>query len=362
MGDVHLICGNDPSAVERRAEREAGGVREGLEILSGRMLDFGGLRPLAEELDELIRTTPMFSAERRIWLRSVTFMGATVPESHMASFDKICAALNGAKNLSVSVLLSACPIDRRLRTYVRLKSCCTKVTEIADGAAGGAEEIFAETASELGLNFDFAGRSLFMGRIGNGAHCIASELEKLSVYLGERRNVCAMDVGEVVCEVGEDNFFEPVEAFFRKDFDAFAKAAGRFFATGGEPRALLSAMQQRNRIAMQLRAAADCGKDPSVAGGAGGKRSGEAKIAADSCELSAQNHWYLRRLRECADIFSLGEHVQIQRALLELFIDLTVHWREVTAAWCSGRFIELFAILVPPNEAARFRCGTGEFR
>ena len=346
-GGAQLIYGDDESLVRRRAEEFIGDGCE-VEILNGRLLAAKDMQSLAAALEEAISALPLFGGKRSIWVRSISFLSKAMGEEAMARFEKICNSLKKAKQFSVAVLLSACPVDGRLRAFKLLKSCCIAAIEVKGGLEA-AEEVFESVSNRLGLKFNLQGRKLFMAKIGKNVRSVAPELEKLDIYIGERKEVHADDVSAVVCDSAGDDFFEPVEAFYQKNLPKFISALHRFFAAGGEPRSMLAALQSRNRILLQLKAIDDTdGGNPSPGNLSRELQRAKAQqlerltFAGKRESIFSKNHWYLCRLLDCGELFSPAELLQIQTELLELFGDLIAHWQELSTDWLVRRFVELF--------------------
>ncbi|MDR2668019.1 MAG: hypothetical protein LBB38_03195 [Puniceicoccales bacterium] len=347
-GGAHLLCGDDDVLVGRRAEELIGDCQA--EILSGRVLSAKDMKNLAAALREAVMTPSLFGGSGCVWVRSAIFLGCALCAEAAAQFEKICETLKLARDLGVAVVLSASPVDRRLRTFKMLKAICRTAVEVVGGQEG-AEIAFADGARHFGLQFDFHGRRLFLEKIGQCARNAYVELEKLDIYLGERRIVCAEDVAAVVCESNCDNFFEPVDAFYGRDLPEFEAALRKFFGGGGELRAVLAALQSRNRVAMQLKAVAAVTSSrgrisPHELAGALDRAKKMQSLplpnGADFADVFSQNRWYLCRVLDSVERFSLAELLRIQIALRKLFSDAIVHWQELSTDRSVGCFLELF--------------------
>ena len=68
------------------------------------------------------------------------------------------------------------------------------------------------------------------------------------------------DVAELTPNVAEGDFFEAAEAFFSGDLKWTLAALQRHFFAGGDARPVISALQNRNRILLQIRALVDAGE------------------------------------------------------------------------------------------------------
>ena len=105
---------------------------------------------------------------------------------------------------------------------------------------------------------------------------------------------------------GEGDFFEAAEAFFARDLSWTLAAIHRHFFAGNDARPLLSALQNRNRLLIQVRVLADAG-EVRLSGRGIDKASFERAAAAyrgaygenptkSAFNVFTQNLWYLGKL------------------------------------------------------------------
>ena len=112
-------------------------------------------------------------------------------------------------------------------------------------------------------------------------------------------------MAELTPNVAEGDFFETAEAFFSGDLAWTLAALHRHFFAGGDARPVISAIQNRNRLLLQVRALLDAGEirvGPRGIDGlqraAGGYKDRFAEAAAEksSYNVFTQNPWYLGKL------------------------------------------------------------------
>ncbi|MDR0340500.1 MAG: hypothetical protein LBH53_03015 [Puniceicoccales bacterium] len=357
---AQLIYGDDGTLVRRRAAefvdeelRRKPGCQ--LEVFIGQLSSAQDFRRFADALREALVTLPLFSPSKCIWVKSVNFLATPLAEESMALLEQLGDQLAHAKDFGLTVVLSACPVDRRLRPFKLLRSKCQSI-EVKGNGPNGAETALADGAEELGLFFDFSARRAFLDRVGPDAGPVALELKKLKAYLSGKCEVTADDVRAIVCETAREDFFESVEAFYRRDMAAFASALRRFLGNNGEPRALLAAMQNRNRILIQLKAAQELrfwrtDGLPSKWTLERARSLRTVPIPEGGDDVFSLNPWYLGRLSECLAFFDLSELVRVQGALLDIFESLIRDWQDLSAEWLFDKFLFLSACLRDPTQS-----------
>lgn len=329
---INLVCGDDDFLVESEARQRIDRVLEtykdqkpNLEIVGGQILLKSDLQTLDRRLSESLLTLPLFSSEKVVWLKSVNFLKSAPAESAEQLIDHILGTLNRATALDLPVFVSASPIDRRLKIFKRLAEISV-VSDLAGNAASLADRVFDIESEKLGLTFSASARNEFILKVGNDTRLIASELEKLSLFLGSSRQVESYDIREIVCAGSQENFFEPVDFFYAPALEDFRKSIDVYFRTHTDGRPLLAALLNRNRLLIQLKAA-DLLNSLKI--GPSGMI-GRTKIAdlynrlpckvrekpiTKPASLMAQNFWYLSQIATAAKRRPLEILLKISRAL-----------------------------------------------
>jgi DNA polymerase-3 subunit delta len=130
--------------------------------------------------------------------------------------------------------------------------------------------------------------------------------------------------------VAEGDFFESAEAFFRGDLPWTLAALHRHFFSGGDARPILSALQNRNRILLQVRALLDAGEArlgprgldglPKAAALHGAKFTGATEKS--SFNLFSQNAWYVGKLAGGAKLPALRRLIDNQQEFIAAFEEI----------------------------------------
>jgi DNA polymerase-3 subunit delta len=236
----------------------------------------------------------------------------------------------------VLALITAAPIDRRRAFY----KWCEKTADFV--FTGGADTdrnsdalagvVMAEARS-LGATFSEGALRLLLARVGPNTRLLIEETHKLATALAD--GAAAIEeplVDELTPNVAEGDFFEAAEAFFSGDLKWTLAALHRHFFGGGDARPVISSLQNRNRLLLQVRALVDAGDlrpGPRGFGKADLDRAAAAygRHFAGATEKSAynlftQHPFYLARLADAKKLPSLRRLIDNQMELVNAFEEI----------------------------------------
>lgn len=205
-----LVCGEDDLSVKRRAREiysrwtdELGGMDH--QIIDGAVSNSSeALRALAR-LREALQTLPFFGSAKAIWLQDCTFLGDERAASAAAVTEALAELTQELKDFafdSVRLLISAGKVDKRKVFYKAIDKIGTVETfagwsaddrDWADEAETWARKEFRDRKKEIS---DEA-LSELISRVGPNARQLDSEIEKLSLYVGDRNEVEFADVATI---------------------------------------------------------------------------------------------------------------------------------------------------------------------
>jgi DNA polymerase-3 subunit delta len=359
-----FICGQDDYLVGRlgkeRFEALATEVTDEFsrEIINGFAANVGEVEAAVNRFRESIQTVSMFGGKRVAWLKDVNFLADTVTgraESTLKLVADLQQILEGLNPGETAVLITAAPVDRR-RSFPKW---CEKNADFAlaggDGDDAGealAGVILAEARS-LGASFGPGAAELLLAKVGPNTRLLVEETRKLAAYaspvagasslrqaqgpeLVERANdapafrIEEAHVAELTPNVAEGDFFESAEAFFSGDLKWTLAALHRHFFAGGDARPVISALQHRNRILLQVRALIDAGDAKLGPRGLDGLPRAAAAHAAkftgatekNSFNLFTQNPWYLGKLAGSAKLPPLRRLIDNQQDFIAAFEEI----------------------------------------
>jgi DNA polymerase-3 subunit delta len=337
-----FVCGADEFLVQRAGQQrfdalvaEAGADEFSREIISGFAANISEVETAINRFREAVQTVPMFGGGRVVWLKDVSFLADNVTGRAegtlklVEDLQQLLAAVNPAE---ASVLITAAPVDRR-RAFPKW---CEKNADFAliggDGDAGGdalAGVVLAEARS-LGVTFAPGAIELLLAKVGANTRLLVEEVRKLATYAGEGTVIEESHVIELTPNTAEGDFFEAAEAFFSGDLKWALAALHRHFFAGGDARPVISALQNRNRILLQLRALLDAGEVHLGPRGVDGlpraatahaAKFGEAAGEKSAYNIFTQNPWYLGKLAS-GKLPSLRRLIDNQHELIAAFEEI----------------------------------------
>jgi DNA polymerase-3 subunit delta len=207
---LSLICGDDEFAVKKRAKEiyqtwcdELGGMDH--EIIDASVSNSGDALNSISKLREALQTLPFFGSGKVVWLRDCNYLGDERAASAQAVTETLSELADELKNFkwqNVRLLISAGKVDKRKTFFKTLDKIGTienfdalsaddrDWVERGEVAARAAirerkKEISEEALAEL------------VGRIGPNARQLENEIEKLSIFAGDRKKIEFADVAAI---------------------------------------------------------------------------------------------------------------------------------------------------------------------
>jgi DNA polymerase III subunit delta len=203
-----LVCGDDEFAVKRHAKElylqwcgELGGMDH--EIIEASVSNSGDALAAVAKLREALNTLPFFGSGKVVWLRDCNFFGE---ERAAAAVTETLAELaEELKNFSwqnIRLLISAGKVDKR-KTFFKTLDKIGSVENFtalsaddkdwADRAEAAARTAIRERKKEISVE----ALAELVNRVGPNARQLESEVEKLCLYLGNRKIIEFADVNAV---------------------------------------------------------------------------------------------------------------------------------------------------------------------
>ncbi len=334
-----FIAGTDDFLVQRKALAEwavlAKGVSDpnALEIIDGQAGTVEEVGRAVTRFIDAVQTVSLFAPEKAVWLRGISFLADTVTgraQGTEAEIERLQAVLGALDPAAVKVLLSAAPVDRRKRAYKWFQTHGDSLFIEAKKDDSTLPDLLEREAAAAGCRFAPGAVGVLLGLTGGNPRLAMEETRKLVTWLGPGGGTIAPElVAELVPSIGESDFFEAAEAFYSLRLDRALEAIRRHFFAGHDARPLITSLQNRNRILLQLKAL--------QAGGRLGARFTQAALdTAAATELPlygehpekssfcvfTQNPWYLARLAEALPRLSLKALLEFQEAFREAFVEI----------------------------------------
>jgi DNA polymerase-3 subunit delta len=346
-----FICGSDDFLVGRvgkeRFEALASAVTDEFsrEIINGFAANVGEVETAVNRFREAVQTVSMFGGQRVVWLKDVNFLADTVTgraESTLelvADLQKILETVNPSET---AILITAAPIDRRrsFPKWCEKNADFTLIGGDGDSASEALAGVALAEAKLLGATFAPGAVELMLAKVGANTRLIVEETRKLATYAlpteiaaqegVEQAIITEAHVAELTPNVAEGDFFEAAEAFFSGDLKWTLSALHRHFFTGGDARPVISALQNRNRILLQVRALVDAGDARVGPRGLDGLQRAAGTYATrftgatekSSFNVFTQNPWYVGKLAGSAKLPSLRRLIDNQQEFIAAFEEI----------------------------------------
>ncbi len=206
-----LVHGDDDFAVKQRARQlyqqwsaDLGGMDH--EIIDAQVTNSGEALKALARLREALNTLPFFGGGKAIWLQNCNFLGderAANAAAVTESLGDLAQELKSFKWDNVRLLISAGKVDKRKTFYKTLE----KLGKIESFAAwsvddknwmGEAESLALKALKSRGKTISDEALAELVESVGPNSRELANEVEKLSLYVGDRRDIEPGDVAAVV--------------------------------------------------------------------------------------------------------------------------------------------------------------------
>ena len=174
----------------------------GVDVIEGTAESAEHCARLVRQTLDALQTLPLFGGGKLVWLKNANFLADNPVGRTNAATEGVEAIVDYVEQQlppEVKFLLSASAIDKRRSAYKRLQKLAdVRVFDRPDtGKAGWEDEVIPlveRRARELGINFETDAVEMLVQLAGEDTRQLDSEVEKLSLYLGDRTRVTLDDV------------------------------------------------------------------------------------------------------------------------------------------------------------------------
>ncbi len=332
-----FISGDDDFLVHRQGEALFEAKAQGLdayakEIIEGSAQNVGEAERAITHFIQAVETRGLFSDQKVVWFKGVNFLGDNVTgraEGTKAAVETLLQCLKRLNPTDVKVIITAFPVDRRRKEYKTLEA-------LGDSRhlEGGKDEaqttnLLTQEAQALGVTLSTEAALALANRVHGHTRMALGELKKLATFIGPGGNITPSLIDTLVPAFGDIDFFHAAEAFFTERLPAALAALKEHCFVHKEVRPLLSALQSRTRLLIQLKALMDAGKINA-------RSRGIDKSALDTAaehyafpqgekstlNVFSQNPWYLGKLAGALSQLTLKQLVDYQLLFLRAFEEL----------------------------------------
>ena len=207
---VALVCGDDEFAVKERARQlnaqwsqELGGMDH--EIIDASVSNSGEALKAVARLREGLQTLPFFGSGKVVWLKDCNFLGDERTAQTAAVTEALAELAQELKEFEwkgVRLLVSAGKVDKRKVFFKTLDKI--GATEVFDALSVNDKDWAAQcefrvrhAVTERSKTISQRALAELVANVGPSPRLLDSEVEKLSLYVGDRKEIEAADVAAV---------------------------------------------------------------------------------------------------------------------------------------------------------------------
>ena len=205
-----LVCGEDDFAVKQRAKQvysqwieQLGGMDH--EIIDASVSNSGEALKVLGRVREALQTLPFFGTGKVVWLQNCNFLGDERTASSQSVTETLADLAQELKKFpwdNVRLIVSAGKVDKRKVFYKTIDKLGTVESfagwSVDDRDWANQAEAWAAKALRA-RNQEISDEALaeLISRVGPNARQLDSEIEKLSLYAGNRRQIEFDDVATI---------------------------------------------------------------------------------------------------------------------------------------------------------------------
>jgi DNA polymerase III subunit delta len=221
--NIHVVVGTDEGKVKEEALKlvkkftTPGNEDFGNDIIDGSAENAEHAGQICSNVCQALQTLPFFGG-KVVWLKGATFLTDSQTgnaEASVQGFSNILDVLEQGIPPDVHFVLSATGIDKRRTSFKRItKLANMQVFDKPDtGRAGWEGAVIAaaqQRAKGMNLTFESGALELLVMLCGDDTRQLENEMDKIDLYLGDRRraglvtvrNLVSMSRAGVVFEIG----------------------------------------------------------------------------------------------------------------------------------------------------------------
>jgi DNA polymerase-3 subunit delta len=233
---LFLITGDDDFAVKGRAKqiyeqlcKESGGFDN--EIIDASASNSGAALDAIGKLREAMQTLPFFGGSKVIWFQNCNFLGEERAASSAAvteALGELAEELKGFKWEGVRLIITSPKVDKRkvfykavdkLGTVENFNGWSLDQKDWVDQAEMAARQQLRELKKEISEE----ALSVMVANVGPNSRALTSEVEKLSIYVGDRSRISMEDVETIVSRNKQAKSFALADAVGARDLPKLLK-------------------------------------------------------------------------------------------------------------------------------------------
>ena len=248
-----FIYGDDPYLIETQLTS--------LRKQTGDLRLFSDQADLNELADACI-SLDLFSADRLVILRNPWFLYKTVTDEQINFIQHL---LNGPERSHPVIISCTTKVDMRkkLATWLKKTAICHECNGFKEWEQEKISRWIINQAQEKGKKIALPASLALVELGGNNLQFIGAELEKLSVFLGQRDTISVEDIHHVSAGAS-GRLFQFTEAIKEKNLHNALQGMSRLLENSEDPIKLLGVLGASIRLYLQLRHGLDTHVPPAT--------------------------------------------------------------------------------------------------
>lgn len=211
-GAVHVFMGSDEARVKEAAlmmvrqltPKDAGDFSN--DIIDGTADNAEHAGTICSSVCMALQTLPFFGGTKVVWLKNANFLGDTQTgraQAAVEGFERILNVVESGLGTDVRFVISTTGIDKRRTAFKRISKLANmEVFDKPDTSKAGWEgpvlAMASKKARDMGITFESGALELLVQMAGDDTRQLENELEKIDLFLGERRRAGLKTVQNLV--------------------------------------------------------------------------------------------------------------------------------------------------------------------
>lgn len=244
VAPVYCLYGEE----EYRRDQALNQLLDALLMEGARDLNLDQIRPGEPGMPSILgsaRTLPFLASRRVVLIRGVEDLSKEQQED-------LLAYLNDPSPTSCLVLAGKrLDLRTRLAAAIQKKGILLRFDRLE---ADSVKESLLAAAKEQGIRLQPEAISLLMALVGDDFRQLIYNVEKVALFVGERKEISAKDIEALVGETRVRSIFQLTDAVSGRDLDVALRCLTSLLGSGEEPLAVLGMLARQIRLLIQAKA------------------------------------------------------------------------------------------------------------
>jgi len=326
-GDEYLVSTQGKALVEKLCPPEDQGF--GLEIIEARCSIVAEAVDAVRRCVEALQTIGFLGGRKVVWLKDANFLaGGVIGQSNdtKEAVARLTALIKSGIPPGETLVVTSPKVDRRSAFF----KACQSAGQIAEydvpeksyQLENHAREVVSSQLRKAGISMPAQVMEVFLAKTGTDTRQIVNEIEKLSVYLGDRKEATLEDIRDVVCASRDAAAWDLADAVGNRDLKSALRMLRQLAFQGENEVGMIIGLENRFREIVLYRECLDrrwvriTGSEPFVK--VEWRQSPEVDAAMSSFAKDPRktNPWRAGRLAMQARKFSAREAARCQTLVL----------------------------------------------